>query len=59
MKFNINIKERLASYRRVLQVARKPSSDEYKKTAKICALGIILIGIVGFVTYALSILFIG
>ncbi len=59
MGFNINIRERLASYRRVLQVARKPSSDEFVKVAKICAMGMIVVGLVGFVTYALSILFIG
>lgn len=57
--FNLNIRERLANYRRVLQVARKPDSDEFKKVAKICALGIILIGLIGFATYAISILFIG
>ncbi len=55
----LNIKETLASYRRVLQVARKPSADEYKKIAKICGLGMIAIGLIGFATYALSILFIG
>ena len=59
MKFNINIKERLSDYKRVLQVARKPNSDEYKKIAKICAIGILIIGAIGFVTYALSVLFIG
>lgn len=54
-----DIKEKLASYRRVLQVARKPSADEYEKIAKICAMGMIAIGLIGFATYALSVLFIG
>ena len=56
---NLDIKERLASYRRVLQVAKKPTADEYKKVARICALGILIIGGIGFATYALSVLFIG
>lgn len=56
---NINIKERLANYRRVLQIARKPNEDEFKKIAKICAIGIGFIGAIGFVTYMLSVLFIG
>jgi protein translocase SEC61 complex gamma subunit len=54
-----DIKEKIAEYRRVLQVARKPGEDEYKHLVKICGLGIIAIGIIGFATYALSILFIG
>lgn len=56
---NLDIRERLASYRRVLQVAKKPTSDEYKKVARICALGILVIGGIGFATYAVSVLFIG
>lgn len=59
MEIKLDLKEKLASYRRVLQVARKPSSDEYQKVAKICALGILIIGLVGFFTYAVSILLIG
>lgn len=60
MKMNMpNVKEKLAEYRRVLQVARKPSADEYKKIAKVCAMGMLAIGLIGFATYALSVLFIG
>lgn len=59
MALNFNIKETLASYRRVLQVARKPSSDEYQKIAKICAMGMLAIGLIGFATYAISVLLIG
>jgi protein transport protein SEC61 subunit gamma-like protein len=55
----IDVKEKLAEYRRVLQVARKPSEEEFRHLVKICGLGIILIGIIGFTTYALSVLFIG
>lgn len=34
---------------RVLKVARKPTSEEVKQVSKISALGILLIGIIGFV----------
>lgn len=51
--------ERLHSYRRVLQVARKPDLDEYKAIVRICAIGMGLVGAVGFVTFMLSKLFIG
>jgi protein translocase SEC61 complex gamma subunit len=59
MDFNTDVKERLANYRRILQVARKPSTDEYAKITKVCALGLLSIGALGFVTYSLSLLFIG
>lgn len=55
----LDIKEKLANYRRVLQVARKPSGDEYRKITKVCALGILAIGLIGFGTYSISVLFIG
>ena len=36
---------------RVLKMARKPTNEEYEKTAKITGLGIVLIGSLGFVIY--------
>jgi len=59
MSLNQKILGRMASWRRVLQIARKPNMDEFVKIAKICALGIGFIGAIGFVTYMLSVLFIG
>ena len=41
-------------YGRVLKMARKPTNDEYQKTAKIVAAGILLIGALGFVIYAMK-----
>ena len=38
-------------YGRVLQMARKPTADEFSKIVQITALGILLIGMVGFVIY--------
>ena len=51
------IKENLASYRRVLVIARKPDKEDFIKTVKICIVGMSLIGFVGFMIYAFSILF--
>ena len=51
------IKEALSSYKRVLIIARKPDKEELIKTAKICLIGIGLIGFIGFIIYSLSILF--
>ena len=52
----INIIERLKSYLRVLRVARKPSKDEFFASSKICVLGLFLIGIIGFIIYAVFVL---
>jgi protein transport protein SEC61 subunit gamma-like protein len=36
---------------RVLKMARKPTNEEYEKTAKITGLGIVMIGALGFLCY--------
>jgi protein transport protein SEC61 subunit gamma-like protein len=41
-------------YGRVLKMARKPTNEEYLKTAKITGAGILLIGLVGFVIYIIK-----
>lgn len=40
-------------YLRVLRLARKPSREEFTMIAKVSMAGIALIGIIGFVLYAL------
>ena len=35
--------------KRVLRVARKPDSEEYMNVAKITGIGIVIIGIIGFI----------
>lgn len=40
-------------YGRVLKMARKPTTDEYKKTVMITGLGLTLIGGLGFAIYLL------
>ncbi len=44
----INLKSKLLEWKRVLQVARKPSRDELTTSSKICIIGIALIGSIGF-----------
>ena len=38
-------------YGRVLKMARKPTNEEYEKTAKITSLGILAVGALGFGIY--------
>ncbi|MBT4192323.1 MAG: protein translocase SEC61 complex subunit gamma [Candidatus Diapherotrites archaeon] len=49
----MNIKETWSKFisdsRRILVVSRKPTMDEYKKMALIIALGMVIIGIMGFI----------
>ena len=52
----INIRETLTRYKRVLMVARKPDTKELKETARICGIGILLIGFIGFIFYIISVL---
>ena len=52
----LNVRETLRRYKRVLVIARKPDSKEVKKTTKICGLGFLLIGIIGFIFYIISVL---
>lgn len=46
--------EKLQPYVRILRVAKKPGSHEFKTILKITGLGVILIGFVGFVIRMLS-----
>ncbi len=42
------LKDFLHQARRVLKVARKPDQDEFFNVAKITGLGIVIIGVIGF-----------
>ncbi|MEM2341490.1 MAG: protein translocase SEC61 complex subunit gamma [Candidatus Bathyarchaeia archaeon] len=39
---------------RLLKLAKKPSRDEFWLSIKICFLGIIIVGLVGFIIYLLA-----
>ena len=45
------IGNKIGRYIRVMQIARKPSKDEFISTSKICALGLVVIGLVGFMIF--------
>jgi protein transport protein SEC61 subunit gamma-like protein len=50
----MNIKETLRKYRRILQISRKPGKEEFLTSTKICALGIALIGVIGFIIFLIA-----
>ena len=40
--------------RRILRLTRKPRSSEFNETAKVTGLGILLIGLLGFIIFVVS-----
>ncbi|WGI17409.1 protein translocase SEC61 complex subunit gamma [Methanonatronarchaeum sp. AMET-Sl] len=46
-----SLKEKLSEYIRVLKLARKPDKEEFWQVSKIVAIGILLVGSLGFITY--------
>jgi len=56
---NMNInKESIHSFlkqcERVLRVSKKPDNEEYKTVAKVTGIGIIIIGVIGFIIKLIS-----
>lgn len=54
----IKMKSFVIECKRVLQLTKKPSRVEYKTIVKASALGILIIGLVGFVIHMINILLI-
>ena len=52
----INLKSTIMRYVRVLQIARKPSKEEFLNASKVSALGIFAIGLIGFLIFLVFIL---
>ena len=45
----MGLKEKIDEYKRILMVAKKPGSFEFKTILKITGVGLIIIGMIGFV----------
>lgn len=45
----LRIKSKLKEYRRVLRITKKPGMEEFKSTVKVTGLGIVIIGMIGFI----------
>jgi len=44
----MKIKEKLQSYARILRIAKKPTGMEFRAIIKVTGIGILLIGVIGF-----------
>jgi len=49
MGWRDKLKSKLVEYGRVLRITKKPSKEEYKTIVKVSGLGILVIGLIGFV----------
>ncbi len=45
------IKAKIGQWRRTMEVARKPSKEEYSASAKVTGIGILLLGFIGFIIF--------
>jgi protein transport protein SEC61 subunit gamma and related proteins len=50
------ISNSIKQYIRILQLTRKPSTEEFLNISKIAGAGILLIGVIGFVIYLVMVL---
>ena len=48
------IKKNLFEYKRILSISKKPTTEEYIRSIKVSAMGIGLIGIMGFLIQLLG-----
>jgi len=53
---NLKIKEKLLNYKRVLQLCKRPTKEDFILTTKICAGGVVVVGVIGFILYLISIM---
>ena len=54
-KINLN-EELFRKYFRILKLARTPTREEFTKITLVAALGVLIIGIIGFIFYELLLL---
>jgi len=55
-EYLVQFKSFIKECRRVIQITKKPSSDDYKSIVKVTGLGILIIGALGFVISTIGLL---
>ena len=48
-KYLIKLKSFIKECTRVLKITKKPTTEEYKSIVKVTAIGLVIIGLVGFI----------
>ena len=57
LNWRIRARHKLREYWRVLRITKKPTGDEFQIIVKVSALGILVIGAIGFVIHMISVMF--
>lgn len=57
MDWLLHLKEFVIECRRVLRVTKKPTNPEFKQIVKVSGLGILLIGLIGFLIQTIRTMF--
>jgi len=57
MKVGEKIKKNLYEYKRILAISSKPSREDFERTVKVSAMGIAIIGLMGFIIQLIGQLF--
>lgn len=52
----MNIRARLAEYRRILKIATKPTKQELKEAIVVTGIGMLIIGFIGFLVQTIFVL---
>ena len=51
---NFNLAYWMSETRRILRLTRKPKKSEFQETTRVCAIGIIILGVMGFTVFLIS-----
>jgi len=54
MSVSGTLKKAYSETRRILRLTRKPKKSEFEETAKITGVGMIVVGLVGFIVFMVS-----
>ena len=53
------IAKAISETRRILRLSRKPKSSEFNETVKVCGVGIVIVGTLGFIIFLIFKVFMG
>jgi protein transport protein SEC61 subunit gamma-like protein len=51
----MKIKETLDNYKRVLKITHKPSREDFVSAVRICTIGMLVMGMIGFLVYLIAV----
>ncbi|MEA1925162.1 MAG: protein translocase SEC61 complex subunit gamma [Candidatus Altiarchaeota archaeon] len=54
MSIQGRIKKAYSETRRILRLTRKPKRSEYEETARITGVGMVVVGLIGFIIFIIS-----